>query len=603
MTLLQMSMYGAALILVTVLIRFLGIHRLPKKTFVVLWCVVMVRLLIPFSIPLPVSMDILPGPAGQVATGTAAAVTDTLPPTTLLRPATVDTGGVNVTTPSLPYQQPAAATASISPVALAMAVWIIGMVGMTLFFVITHLRCRREYRAALPIENDYINQWLQDNTTWRSIQIRQSDRINTPMTYGILRPVILFPKHTNWQDKAGLKYVLAHELTHIKRLDIFIKWLFAASVCIHWFNPLVWVMYVLANRDLEVACDEAVVWTFGTKAKSAYALTLLGLEEKKGGFAPLHNYFAKNAIKERINAIMRLKKSSFAGVALACVLVLVLTACTFVAFAEDTEEYVADYDYGYYVIDDVDVPEESAEVDDDITQTYYDPTQQATNERIAEELVRLEQEEHARAMREIMRNQLEAELAALHEMQLGRHISVDGVQSPYRIATTLEEVWAILDEGFIPVTNVDVPEIRSGQVNGILVTDQCLHEALEVMTAAYAQFGYATANLVTPHILFSLPTHEDAMRHLDIQRELHLLSLTPEEQAEFLREEERRASYMEILWDILDAAQEAELHYGGLYPEEFDRIKDEARRIYDTYGDAGWSAALALEAAQRLFGE
>ncbi|MDR0197594.1 MAG: M56 family metallopeptidase, partial [Oscillospiraceae bacterium] len=144
------------------------------------------------------------------------------------------------------------------------------------------------------------------------------------MTYGIWKPVILLPKNTDWRDEPRLRYVLAHEITHIRRFDILLKWLLAAAVCVHWFNPLVWVMYILANRDIELSCDEAVVRTFGETAKSAYALTLIGLEERKSGFSPLCNNFAKNAIEERIESIMKIKKKTFAGMAAAGVLTLSL---------------------------------------------------------------------------------------------------------------------------------------------------------------------------------------------------------------------------------------------------------------------------------------
>jgi beta-lactamase regulating signal transducer with metallopeptidase domain len=113
------------------------------------------------------------------------------------------------------------------------------------------------------------------------------DTIAVPLTYGIWRPVILLPKIISSKDEWRLKYILAHELVHIKRFDTLRKWLLAAALCIHWFNPLVWAMYVLANRDIELACDEAVVRAFGQTSRSQYALALIGMEEAKIGLAPL----------------------------------------------------------------------------------------------------------------------------------------------------------------------------------------------------------------------------------------------------------------------------------------------------------------------------
>ena len=106
----------------------------------------------------------------------------------------------------------------------------------------------------------------------------------------------------------------------------------------HWFNPLVWVMYILANRDIELSCDEAVVRLFGETTKAAYARALISMEETKSGFAPLCNNFNKNAIEERITAIMKFKKASIFSLALALALVVgVTTAFATSAIATATD--------------------------------------------------------------------------------------------------------------------------------------------------------------------------------------------------------------------------------------------------------------------------
>lgn len=203
----------------------------------------------------------------------------------------------------------------------AMSVWMIGLLGCALFFLVTHLRCRREYQTALPLDNEFIRGWQKDHPTRRKIEIRQSDRIAAPLTYGIFHPVVLLPKQIDWTDETRLRYILTHEFIHVQRLDTLTKLVLVTALCVHWFNPFVWVMFVLANRDIELACDETVVQTFGETMKSAYALTLIGLEEKKIHLAPLVNNFSKNSIEERIVSIMKIKKNSFTGIMLAFVLV------------------------------------------------------------------------------------------------------------------------------------------------------------------------------------------------------------------------------------------------------------------------------------------
>ena len=146
-------------------------------------------------------------------------------------------------------------------------------------------------------------------------------RISSPLTFGVLRPVILVPKKTDWTDETALRYVLEHEFVHIQRFDVLSKLLLIAAVCVHRFNPLVWVMYVLANRDLELSCDETVLRRFGGDIRAAYARVLIRMEAARGGFAPLCNHFGKNAIEERITAIMKTKRITIVSLGLAALLV------------------------------------------------------------------------------------------------------------------------------------------------------------------------------------------------------------------------------------------------------------------------------------------
>lgn len=329
MGIIQMSISAAILILAVILIRQLAIHKLPKKLFIILWGVVLFRLLIPFSITLPAPVyqsisTVVGGAAGSpIEVGNAPSF-----PGVGLSPSTPPNMGILETINTV---IPDMSESTLSfPVA---SVWIVGIAAIALFFIVTHFRSRMEYKASLPVDNFYINKWIKEQKMIRHIQVRQSDRIAAPLTYGIWKPVILFPKTTDWQDIANLRYVLTHEITHIRRFDILTKWLLAAALCVHWFNPLVWAMYVLANRDIELSCDEAVVKTFGESKKSAYAMALIGLEENRGMFSPLCTNFSKNSIEERIVAIMKMKKKSILGLILAVVMVSALTVGTLAVFA------------------------------------------------------------------------------------------------------------------------------------------------------------------------------------------------------------------------------------------------------------------------------
>ena len=309
-----MSVAGGVLILFIVVIRALAIHRLPKTTFLALWMIAALRLLLPFSIPLPfnihIGLDVFSDVVQELPSGN---IGSPLPGENL---PSYDTGAA----------APSPATEHISTFEI---LWLVGVLLLALYFFISYFRSMRKFRMSIPDNTPYIREWLTTHQITRSIEARSSDLISSPLTYGILHPVILLPKKLDRNDQAALKYVLTHEYVHIRRFDAITKILFAAVLCIHWFNPLVWGMYVLANRDTELSCDAWVIRMTGVKNRSSYALMLIKMEERRNGMSALWNHFGKNAISERIEAIMKFKKTSI----LACTLALALIAGATTAFA------------------------------------------------------------------------------------------------------------------------------------------------------------------------------------------------------------------------------------------------------------------------------
>lgn len=301
MNLLEMSFSAAVLILLTLVLRKLLINRLPKRTFLALWAVALLRLLLPFRLPARVSVYNAPQMALRTRGGAR------------LFAAAGAGGNAMATAPARP-----ALTAEA-------ACWLIGLAACALFFFIAYLRCRRSLRDSLPVADARALRLLGEWPLRRKVTLRFSWRVRAPISYGLLHPVILMPADFDWGDERRARYVLAHEMIHIRRFDGVAKLLLICALCVHWFNPLVWAMFVVANRDLELSCDENVVRTFGQEAKAAYALALIGMEETKSGLTPLCNSFSKTAIEERIRAIMKLKKTTFAAAAGAMALVLCVT--------------------------------------------------------------------------------------------------------------------------------------------------------------------------------------------------------------------------------------------------------------------------------------
>ena len=311
MSLLQMSISSGFLIIAIVLIRAAAKNRLPKTAFLVLWGVALLRLLVPVAAPAWFSFT--------SSDNTAPLVNENMLFWVIPGEAAVN------------YQSVVAQ----GQVNIPFVIWLVGMVGLLIFFAVVYFRNHQKLRFATLIRNDFLDEWLAENRLTRPIAIMQSDRIATPLAVGLLRPRIILPKNMDMSDKQLLSHVLMHEYYHIKRFDALWKILMVCAVCVHWFNPLVWVMLILASRDLELTCDEMVIRHFGTETKTAYAYSIISMAEQRSKFASLYNGFSRNAAKERIESIMKMKRKSIVSLAIACVMVVTLTIGTLTAFASE----------------------------------------------------------------------------------------------------------------------------------------------------------------------------------------------------------------------------------------------------------------------------
>ncbi len=360
MSLVQMSLSAALMIVAIIILRALTIERFPKKTFLVLWWIALLRLLIPFSIPSVMSIyswisPDVPKAVHQEVQEITESQSTSEPvlkiPSEILQNASPQEDAVSVVpeqtrsevvenstqfemTPipdtDIEYVE-VKPSKSFSEIFFDMlpVIWGIGIGVIAAFFGINYWKGVREFRMSLPVENEFVNEWLSSHQLRRNITIHQYDCIHTPLTYGIFRPVILLPKESLEQSLSTLNFILTHEWVHIRRFDCVTKILLTATLCIHWMNPLVWVMYLLFNRDIELSCDETVLNLLGRNRRSDYALALIDMEEQKGGFASFASGFGRNAIEERIRAIMKMKKASLITILAAVVVV----ACVSILFA------------------------------------------------------------------------------------------------------------------------------------------------------------------------------------------------------------------------------------------------------------------------------
>ena len=316
---------ASVMVLTVVLLRLCFQERAPRRVFCLLWDAVLVRLLILAEITSPVSVwRWFPA---RLQTGMA-----------------VSTAAVGVRYGRIQGVPGAAEGTALSRAfplpdgqTVLTAAWLLIALLLAGRFLWNHLRSCPLYAASLPCGDAFVQSWLDVHPLRRPVQVRTSDRIAAPLTYGVRLPVILLPSGTDWTDRTALSCVLGHEYQHIRRFDALRKALLAAALCLHWFNPLAWVMYLLASRDMELACDEAVLQS-GVE-RERYAMVLLGLEERRSHWSPCGSHFSRNALEERIRAIM--KKKHLSMTALAAVLVAMGAVTTAFAFAAPSERSAA----------------------------------------------------------------------------------------------------------------------------------------------------------------------------------------------------------------------------------------------------------------------
>ena len=309
MTFLELSLSGAVFVLAIAAFRALTLRRLPKGTFVALWWLAALRLLLPVELASRFSVYTLLEALRPKAAAPAAPAVPVAP--------------VVPTAPAAPPvrivpSQPVMAPPVSEPFPVWTALWISVGLLLAAWFLIRYVRWRRRFREAVPADCPGLETWFQLR---RKVEVRVTDQIAAPLTYGLFRPVILLPKTLDLSDEEALTCVLAHERAHIRRFDGLLKLALTAAACLHWFNPAAWLLYVLGNRDMELRCDEAAVLALGENSRERYALALIRLAESQTQHVPLCGFSGRSGMEERIRAIMSFKKKSL----LACALALALS--------------------------------------------------------------------------------------------------------------------------------------------------------------------------------------------------------------------------------------------------------------------------------------
>ena len=296
----NMSISASWLVLAVLILRFV-LKKAPKWINVLLWGIVAIRLICPFSfestlslipsaetIPLNIGMDTTP----TINSGISAIN--------------------NAVNPIISQSNTPMAGASVNLLQITIGIyeyiWIFGMIALALYTAISYWRLRRKVDTAVR---------YKDN-------IFQSENVSFPFVLGIIKPRIYLPFKMNGQY---LEYVVAHEQAHICRKDHWWKPLGFLLLMIHWFNPLMWLAYVLLCRDIELACDEKVIKELGNEQRGDYTQALVACSVNRRMIAACPLAFGEVSVKERVKSVMNYKKPAFWVIIISVIVCVGVAVC------------------------------------------------------------------------------------------------------------------------------------------------------------------------------------------------------------------------------------------------------------------------------------
>ena len=320
---LNMSIAAGWLILAAVFLRLL-LRKAPRKIVCLFWGLAGLRLVLPVSIRSLFSL--IPS-------------RDTVPADIALSPAPAIDSGIpavnSAVNPIIGSFAPDPQTvASVNPLQViipaAAIIWLAGACAMLLYTLISYLKMRRTVAAAVPAGG----------------RVYACDEVDSPFILGVFRPRIYIPSAMEGETLAA---VLAHEEMHLKRRDHIWKPLAFLLLSVYWFNPLCWLAFILLSRDLEAACDEAVIRGMDKESLAAYSQALLDCSFPRRRIAACPLAFGEVGVKGRIKNVLNYKKPAFWLIIIAALACIVLTVCFLTDPKKKGEEPTSAFSQGFYI--------------------------------------------------------------------------------------------------------------------------------------------------------------------------------------------------------------------------------------------------------------
>ena len=327
------SFHGSIVILAVLVLRF-ALKKTPKKFLCLLWMLAGIRLLMPFQIRSGLSLQpdveaVTERPAPTVAYEEPAweelpeAAVPVAPEADNRMPVVMMPAGPmmpDAMPEELPEQMMPAADPLMTLDAIAANIWAFVAIGFAIYTLGSYLRLKLQVREAVRIKG---NIW-------------ECDRIETAFILGFIRPQIYLPMGMSQNNR---RHILAHERTHLEKGDHWFKMIGYIALAIHWFNPLVWVAYILLCKDIEMACDERVVQFMELEERKSYSAALINCSTNHAHFAACPVAFGEVSVKNRVLSVLNYKKPSF-WISLAGVVAIIFVAVCLVTSPTEEAEVI-----------------------------------------------------------------------------------------------------------------------------------------------------------------------------------------------------------------------------------------------------------------------
>lgn len=291
MRLIQMSISVSIFVTMVLVIRGFGKKNISRSAIVFLWDLIIIRALVPFRLKL------IRIPVSEKA-GTTLDISDLQE----------KVGNISAPLYRQPVHQEAVEAVQRSRLwsweDVFSVIWIVGVVFLAVYFIKTYRKEYQGLKKSIPVYSELVERMMRIRPVSRKVEVYQNERFLTPVTYGTLHPKIVLPAGTSELSRVDMRNMIVHELVHIRRWDVAKRFFLIAALCIHWFNPWVWLMFWLYQQDQEISCDEQVLKRMNSQRSKNYIYTMIKMSSKGGKFLAVHGFAGESFGKKRILAAL-----------------------------------------------------------------------------------------------------------------------------------------------------------------------------------------------------------------------------------------------------------------------------------------------------------